>query len=59
MVRFSFKDKMIRYIPLETVAIFFSSEHLSKIGYLLGVCRGLFYLHRLMSCKERKPTITK
>ena len=31
-------------IPLETVAIFFSSELMYKTGYWLGVCHGRFHL---------------
>ena len=39
---------MKSYIPLETTAIFFSSEPFSKTGYIItGVCHGLFHLHGL------------
>ena len=36
------RAKVIRYIPLETAVIFFSSEPSSKTGYWLGVCHGCF-----------------
>ena len=40
-----FKADMKSFIPLETAAIFFSSEPFSQTGYWLGVCHGLFHLH--------------
>ena len=36
----NFKANMKSYIPLETAAIFFSCEPISKTGYWLGVCYG-------------------
>ena len=41
------KANMKSYIPLETAAIFFSCEPISKTGYWLGVSYGWFHLHRL------------
>ena len=38
---------MKSYIPLETAAIFFSCEPISKTGYWLNVCYGWFHLHGL------------
>ena len=37
---YDLKADMKSYIPLETAAIFFSSEPFSKTGYKLGVCHG-------------------
>ena len=35
------------YKPLETAAMFFSCEPISKTGYRIGVCYGSFHLHGL------------
>ena len=39
------KAKVSVILPMETAAIFFSREPLSKTGYWLGVCHGWFHLH--------------
>ena len=41
------KANMNSYIQLQTAAIFFSIEPLSKTGYWLGVCHGSFHLQGL------------
>ena len=41
------KADMKNYIPLETAAIFFSCEPISKTGYWIDVCYGWFHLHGL------------
>ena len=39
------KANMKSYIQLETAAVFFSCEPISKTGYRLGVYYGWFHLH--------------
>ena len=40
LAKLDLEADMNNYIPLETAAIFFSSETFSKTGYSLGVCHG-------------------
>ena len=55
LLKLNNKANMNSYIQLQTAAIFFSIEPLSKTGYWLGVCHGWFHLQGAnWRCKERE-----